>query len=76
MSSNTRMNPNLNYGQSVPGSVSGTPYGIIEGTDLTAMLDSMRFVSASPGWTEADSTGLANWLTQYRDWLKNSVLGR
>ncbi|MBC7692529.1 MAG: alginate lyase family protein [Methylotenera sp.] len=71
-----RMNPNLNFAQMIPGAGPFKSYGVIEGVTLVQTLDSLRFLEASPEWTAADSQGIRKWMTDYRDWLKNSPVGK
>ncbi len=73
----TRMNPNLNYAQGIPGKVHGTPTGIIESVGLaTQVVDAACLLRGAPGWPEADEKGLVAWFREYLDWLENSGPGR
>jgi hypothetical protein len=72
----TRMNPNLNHGQGVPGRSIGRPYGIIETHQLLELFDAAARLEASAAWNEDDAAGLRRWAGGYRDWLLNSDLGR
>ncbi len=72
----TGMNPNLNFGQGVPGRTDGRCYGIIETRDISKVLDAERLIRDSPAWTDDDHEALQGWFRDYRDWLLNSELGQ
>jgi len=72
----TRMNPNLDYGQAVPGLYDGRGEGIIVTRRLTGMLDRVRSLEVSPAWTAADKAGLKNWCSAFTTWLRTSRNGR
>ena len=72
----TRMNPNLNHGQAIPGKNTGSRQGIIETAVLaTKVIDSVGLLAASEHWTETDQTQLQSWFDSYRQWLQTSWLG-
>ena len=72
----TRMNPNLNHGQAIPGKNDGSRQGIIETAVLaTKVIDSVGLLAASEHWTETDQTQLQSWFGSYRQWLQTSWLG-
>jgi len=71
----TRMNPNLDHGQAVPGGVLGRKEGVIEWRDLTGMLFALRQLELSPTWTDADKAGMKAWLSDYYTWLTTSKIG-
>ncbi len=66
----TKMNPNLNFSQGVPGKNSGAPSGIIEGNDFALIADSLFLINSSA------NLEFQQWLKQYRDWLLTSELGK
>jgi hypothetical protein len=74
----TRMNPNLDYAQGVPGKLDGRPWGIIDFAQfLTINLDALAILdTGAPGWTDADRAGMHTWLTGFLDWLRNSPFGQ
>ncbi|MEF1280229.1 alginate lyase family protein, partial [Vibrio fortis] len=66
----TKMNPNVNYGQGVPGVAEGRRGGIIDTRTLAdRMLDSIAMLSQSPSWTEKDEEQIKQWYSDYLDWL-------
>lgn len=72
----TRMNPNLNFGQGIPGTTTGRSYGIIQSRHLVIIPDALALLSGSPATTPALVQGLQAWLGQYTTWLTISPLGR
>lgn len=72
----TRMNPNMNFGQSVPGKEKGRRSGVIDSRSFSdRLLDSLVILEDSPAWTKADEKGLKKWYTEYLKWLRTSELG-
>ena len=71
----TRMNPNLNYGQGIPGEVEGRPMGIIGTRGFVDLVDALCLLKNSKSWTEADQQGMVAWMTQYLNWLQTSKIG-
>ncbi len=72
----TRMNPNLDYGQGVPGRSTGRGAGIIATRSLVEIVEAARALEASPSWTPADRQGFLAWCAAYAGWLKTSRNGR
>jgi hypothetical protein len=76
LDSATRMNPNLQYGQSVPGMNTGRGYGLIETSGLTSVVDAIGLLAESKAWTEADQRGLEEWFDKFLQWMLESKNGR
>ncbi|HTI10807.1 MAG TPA: alginate lyase family protein [Puia sp.] len=72
----TRMNPNLNYAQAVPGVNDGRGTGIIESIALTGIADAAGLLEGSRSWTAADAGALRQWYTLYLDWMLTSKNGK
>lgn len=74
----TRMNPNLQYAQIVPGvKDNGRPQGIIRGVDLAVnVIDWVGLISQSGEWTSMDREQFMNWEEYYLQWLLDSEVGR
>lgn len=72
----TRMNPNLNHAQAIPGRRDGSGIGIIDWAQTPALLDQIRIIETSPVWTEDDRTGIRKWFSEFSDWLLTSEHGR
>jgi hypothetical protein len=72
----TRMNPNLNFGQAIPGRVAGRGIGIIDTTALLDVVEGAGLLAGSEAWTDADQKALEAWFAAYLKWLVESPLGR
>jgi hypothetical protein len=73
----TRMLPHLDYGQAIPGGVTGRKEGIIEWSDMTTLVLCLEILdrSKSPDWTKNDQKQMRAWLTDYYKWLNTSKIG-
>ena len=72
----TRMNPNLEYAQCVPGRSTGLAIGLIRGMTLLDVARAARLLRGSDAWSDDDQAALDRWLTTYRGWLDESPLGK
>ena len=72
----TRMNPHLEYGQSIPGRVKGRGTGIIDTASLTNIIDSACLLCTSDAWTEMDHQALQEWFRSFTKWLLTSSHGK
>ena len=72
----TRMNPNLRFGQAIPGITPGRGIGIIDTERLLEIPDAIALLAASPAWTPQDNCTLQSWFSSYTTWLLDSDLGR
>ena len=70
------MNPNLEFGQAIPGRVIGRGIGIIETRDLIDVINAIELIAPSGAWTNADQDGMVAWGKSYLDWLRNSSHGQ
>jgi hypothetical protein len=68
----TRMNPNLNYAQGVPGVTTGRAEGVIDTMRLARLLDAVELLRGAAAWTPADEMALKTWFTQMLEWLRTS----
>jgi hypothetical protein len=71
----TRMNPNLEYAQAIPGINNGRGIGIIESRSLTGIADAAGLLNGSNAWTESDNKSLQQWYSQYLQWMLTSKNG-
>ncbi len=72
----TRMNPNLNFGQFVPGvAENGRKSGIIETIRLRFVPDSVTILQGSKHWTADDHAAIKQWFADYVAWLRTSKHG-
>jgi hypothetical protein len=70
------MNPNLEYGQAIPGLNDGRGIGIIETIALMGIADAAGLLEGAPSWTSADAEGLRGWYAQYLQWMLTSQKGQ
>lgn len=70
----TRMNPNMNYGQMIPGrnGGKGRGFGMIDAYAFIEVLDVVEMMSTSTSFTKADREGLKNWFKEYLKWIQTS----
>ena len=74
----TRMNPNLNYAQHVPGlnGDRGRSYGVLDTYSLVEMLDGVQLLEQTGALTRRDVKGLRAWFSSLLDWMLASPQGR
>src|SRR5579871_480212 len=72
----TRMNPNLNFGQAVPGRNEGRGTGIIDTAGLVDLARALPWLEKSKAWSDADRAGIKQWFATYLDWLETSKNGK
>jgi hypothetical protein len=75
LDSATKMNPNLEYGQAIPGINNGRGIGIIETIPLINIADAASHLYNSPAWPANKSQALQNWYAQYLHWMLTSRNG-
>jgi hypothetical protein len=72
----TRMNPNLQYAQSVLGVNDGRGIGLIETRSLTRVVDAVGLLAGAKAWTAADQRQLQDWYARFLQWMQESKNGR
>ena len=72
----TKMNPNVNFGQYVPGKSEGRCFGIIEFDDLIEVVKFLELARDKNILSKEIEKGMYNWFLEYSNWLKNSKLGK
>jgi hypothetical protein len=71
----TRMNPNLNFGQGIPGITTGRGTGIIDSRGLTDVVDAVGLLAGFKGWATNDQKGMGKWFADYLAWLRQNPIG-
>ena len=71
----TRMNPNLNFGQGIPGQTTGRAAGLIGARGLVQLVDGLQLLSGSKAWTSQDREQMVAWVNDYLTWLTTSKIG-
>lgn len=73
----TRMNPNLEYAQMVPGvnGGKGRSYGVLDAYSFVEMLDAVALLEQSDSFTAQDSQRLKAWFSDLLDWMLASTQG-
>ena len=72
----TRMNPNLQYAQAVPGSSPGRSWGIIDGLHLIEIPQAIAVLEKSPAFPPELVAGLKQWFQEMTDWMLTSKNGK
>lgn len=77
LNKDTRMNPNLNYAQIVPGKFNGRGrcYGVIDAYSFVEMLDAVQLLEGSKAFTPKDAKALRQWFAQFLNWILTSEQG-
>jgi len=71
----TRMNPNLEFAQGIPGINHGRPTGVLESQDLTYVVDAIGLLAGSKNWSARDQKEMEAWFRSYIKWLQESPNG-
>ena len=72
----TRMNPNLQYAQGIPGINTGRGIGLIETRGLTRVVDAVGLLAGSKSWTPEDERAVEDWYAKFLRWMQESKHGR
>lgn len=74
----TRMNPNLNYGQTIPGRNNGMGRGsgLIDTYVFVTMLDAVELLDGSKALNSKTKAGLKDWFTRFSTWMRESDTGK
>ncbi len=72
----TRMNPNLNYAQGVPGVSDGRCFGIIEWTGIGNLITAIQLLQAEDALPAALASGIQQWFREYAHWFQFSELAQ
>lgn len=73
----TKMNPHLEFAQSVPGNPKPRRSGILDGRVIAEhILDSITLIKSSGFWSEQDDSAMRSWLGSYLKWVTENKLGQ
>lgn len=75
LDSATKMNPNLEYAQGIPGQNTGNRSGIIDTVSLIKITESAEWLTGAAAWTPELERGLREWFQSYLHWLRTSKNG-
>lgn len=78
LNKDTRMNPNLNYAQTIPGKLKGKgrKQGLIDGYSFIGLLDGAALLEGSKAYTAKDQKALKAWFAKFLKWYLTSDLGK
>ncbi|MBC7615647.1 MAG: alginate lyase family protein [Pedobacter sp.] len=71
----TKMNPNLDYAQAIPGRNDGRGNGIIESRALVNIADWVCLLNGAKSFTNSDKDGIKAWYKDYLNWMLTSKNG-
>jgi|SRR5208282_1729647 len=71
----TRMNPNLQYAQAIPGVSAGRGTGIIDTLHLIEVPQAIEAMEKSPAFPPEVLAGLKQWFRDYAEWMTTSKNG-
>ena len=72
----TRMNPNMNFAQAVPGRENGRAEGVLDTSGFMNVIDAVGLIGPSGALTPTDVTALESWFARYVDWMQTSPNGK
>lgn len=74
----TKMNPNMNFGQTIPGrnEGKGRGEGVLDTYSFVGMLDAVELLKNSKSLKTKDIEEIKNWFASYLDWMLNSSIGQ
>ncbi len=68
----TRMNPNLDFSQTVRGVDEGRGAGVLDGRVLIRAIQGMDFLVLTGSWDAKDQAAVRRWFEEYLHWLTHS----
>lgn len=76
LNKDTKMNPNLNYGQAIPGITEGRGIGLIDTKCLADVVDGIQLIKNSGSWTKTDHHAMQKWFSEFLNWMLTSPIGK
>jgi hypothetical protein len=71
----TRMAPNMDFAQGIPGKVYGRGEGIIEASDFSTVVESVGLIAPSGSLSAKEHSDLKNWFARFAQWMATSENG-
>ena len=72
----TKMNPNLNFGQAIKGVNTGRGAGLIDARHFMKVIDAIGLLQSSKQWTAKDQQGMKDWFAAFLNWMQTSPIGK
>lgn len=72
----TKMNPNLNFAQAIPGKTDGRGIGIIDSYRFVKVIDSIGILHENGAITDTEWAALRDWFAEYALWMIRSDNGK
>ncbi len=78
LNKDTKMNPNMNFGQTIPGKFDGKGRGegVLDTYSFVEMLDGVELLKGSKFYTKKVHTALQEWFSSYLNWMLSSEIGQ
>lgn len=71
----TKVNPNINYGQGIPGELEGRRAGMIEWRSISTVVNSIQILASKNILNKGEILVLNIWLLKYYTWVKTNKMG-
>ena len=71
----TKVNPNINYGQGIPGEVEGRRAGMIEWRSISTVVTTIQLLEFNKVFNTTEMKVLNTWLMDYYTWVKTNKMG-
>jgi hypothetical protein len=71
----TKMHPNLNYGQAIPGITEGRGIGLIDTRGIAHLADAIQILRMSKAMPDDVYTNLREWCSAFLAWMQTSPIG-
>ncbi|MEM7703165.1 MAG: alginate lyase family protein [Pseudomonadota bacterium] len=71
----TRMSPNMDFAQGIPGRVNGRGEGIIEASDFSTVIEAVGLIAPSGALSDQEHQRLKSWFAQFAKWMATSENG-
>ncbi len=76
LNSETKMNPNLNYGQAIKGRNDGRGAGLIDTRHFIKVINAVGLINTSSSWKKNDDLQLKQWFADFLNWMETSPVGK